>query len=368
MMLLCQRRKWFHLAAFCVTVCVFCLIADEMCASEIRSDERVIFFPTLARLSDDGAEWIVPVHGWIFEPEENDLLRGAGVNWAADALELPPDSEDNARFRSRIRWFLVDNERGKEIVIDIAGYEHELSPSTPAGHFSDEIRVPVDVVTEHADEGWLEFRAVVEDDDDREFIGQIRLLDREGTIVISDIDDTVKITEVTDHRRLLARTFLEPFEAVSGMADVYQRWETEGAAIHFVSNGPWQFFPELQEFFEDASFPRATWSMRNFRLKERTGVEFLLGGDSHKLAEITRCLREYPDRTFILVGDTGERDPEIYATVASEFPEQVRLILLHNVTGESNDSPRLQEALRGLALDRWILFDDAEILVDMHIE
>ena len=43
--------------------------------SPIRSDERVVFFPTAATLTADGLSWKIPIHGWIFEPEEGDLAR-----------------------------------------------------------------------------------------------------------------------------------------------------------------------------------------------------------------------------------------------------------------------------------------------------
>jgi hypothetical protein len=383
------RQKLLTLTV--VVMAVSFVNSSNVMASEIRSDEEVIFFPTLGRLSEDGSEWILPVHGWIFEPEEGDLLRAAVLDWAAEALELPrtpeyaiaihenvldwaaeafelpPGSENDEIFRRRARWFLVDNERGKEITIEIAGYEHALPRSTPNGHFSGELRLPAQAAAQHSENGWLPFRAQVNEGDEREFAGRIHLLEREGTIVISDIDDTIKITEVTNHQRLLARTFLEPFEAVPGMADLYRSWEDEWAAIHLVSNGPWQLYPEINDLCENESFPQASWSMCRFRLKERTGIEFLFGGRNHKLDEISRCIESYPERDFILVGDTGERDPEIYGDIARQFPEQVKLVLLRNVTDETSDSPRLREALRDVPADRWRIFSDAAELSDISL-
>lgn len=336
-------------------------------ASDIRSDEEVMFFPTLGRLSEDGSEWVLPIHGWIFEPEEGDLLRGFTLDWAAEALELPAGSEDDAVFRERIRWFLVDNERGKEITIAIAGEEHTLPSSTADGHFAAELRIAAETVATHAVDGWLPFCAIVDEGGERAFAGRIHLLDGEGTIVISDIDDTIKVTEVTDHRRLLSRTFLEPFEAVPGMADVYQRWADQGAAIHLVSNGPWQLYPQLSELFEREGFPNASWSMRVFRLKDRTGVSFLLGGGTHKLDEIARCIERYPEWSFVLVGDMSERDPQIYGEIARLHPDRITHILLRNVTEETSDSPRLREALNNVPADRWRLFTDAAELADVSL-
>ena len=156
------------------------LIGGEAIASEIRSDERVIFFPTMGRLSCDGEECILPIHGWILEPEEDSFFRERTLDWAADALDLPAGSDQLLIFRERVRWFLVENERGKEIVVDITGAEQALSRSTPDGHFSDEIRLPRDVVAAHANGGWLPFRAQVEEDDNREFAGRVHLLEPEG--------------------------------------------------------------------------------------------------------------------------------------------------------------------------------------------
>jgi phosphatidate phosphatase APP1 len=360
-----QQTRRYCLAATLIIAAMAVMAGAPATASEIRSDEQVIFFPTLGRLSTAGKEWILPIHGWIFEPEEEDLFRRASLDWAAEALELPEGSATEQIFQERVRWFLVDDERGKQITIEIAGVVHALPRSTPDGHFVGELRLPVELVAAHAVDGRLAFRAQVNEGDLREFAGHIHLLEPAGAIVISDIDDTIKITEVTSHERLLKRTFLEPFEAVPGMAEVYRRWSDEGAAIHLLSNGPWQLYSDLDELLESESFPNATWSMRRFRLMDRTGVRFLLGGGNHKLEEIQRSLEWYPERTFILVGDTGERDPEIYGEIARQHPDRVQLVLLRNVTNETPDSQRLQDALTDVPADRWRLFTDAAELEEI---
>src|SRR3712207_5411960 len=76
--------------------------------SPIRSDERVVFFPTAARLGDDGRRWLVPIHAWVFEPEESDPLRGGFLDDLRERLLIEPGSDRDRVMRDRLGRFLVD--------------------------------------------------------------------------------------------------------------------------------------------------------------------------------------------------------------------------------------------------------------------
>src|SRR5690625_5563263 len=79
--------------------------------------------------------------------------------------------------------------------------------------------------------------------------GWIRLLKPEGVSVISDIDDTIKITDIPAGRSVvLENTFFKPFQAVPGMAERYQEDGAE-VAFHYVSGSPWQLYRPISEFF-----------------------------------------------------------------------------------------------------------------------
>ena len=95
----------------------------------------------------------------------------------------------------------------------------------------------------------------------------LQLIDERGVSVITDIDDTIKITAVTNRRELLMNTFLREFRAVSGMAELYRRWATGGAAFHYVSSSPWQLFSVLSEYTETEAFPAGSMHLRSFRLR-----------------------------------------------------------------------------------------------------
>ncbi len=65
---------------------------------------------------------------------------------------------------------------------------------------------------------------------------------RHGLSVISDIDDTVKISNVVSKRSLLKHTFYSYFKPVEGISDVYQKWNEQKCQFHYVSASPWQLY------------------------------------------------------------------------------------------------------------------------------
>ena len=105
--------------------------------------------------------------------------------------------------------------------------------------------------------------------DDRRFEGQVQLLGRTGISIVSDIDDTIKISEVPVRKELLANTFLRDFKAVPGMSEAYRQWVAAGASLHYVSASPWQLYSALSEFMEQQKFPKGSFHLRLFRLKDR---------------------------------------------------------------------------------------------------
>jgi len=97
-------------------------------------------------------------------------------------------------------------------------------------------------------------------------------------------------------------------------------------------------------------------------------VEFLENRTlEYKVGVIDALMRRFPERQFVLVGDSGERDPEVYRELASRFPNQVRAILIRDVRGEDLSSDRfvkLYEKLPGHITRR--VFRDTRELADFR--
>ena len=315
-------------------------------ASALKSDERVVFFPSLGWRTAAG--WEAEVHGCVYKPESRPLTASAlhqvlGI----DEDDLRP--EERARLRDRMRLFLADNERGKRVQVAIEGQTHTVGRSQANGHFRGTVTLPAALRP-----GTVPFRMPPEAGG---FSGVIHLLEPSGLSVISDIDDTIKLSQVRDRQELVRNTFCRPFHPVPGLAAVYQSWaEAHGARFHYLSASPWQLYPPLAEFVGTNGFPAATFHLRDFRLKDGTFLDLLKSPAEHKTGVIEVLLKRFPQRRFLLVGDSGEQDPEIYAALARAHRSQVQRILIRDVTGEPAGAARYQQAFAGLPGSVWRVF------------
>jgi len=338
--------------------------------SEIKDDEVVVFYPTYARQVDDGRAWRVSIHGSIFEPEEDSLKREALLGLLRRLGGLAKEEAETQLFKERARAFLVDNEGGKDITIRLGEKVYSAGTSGADGHFAASLELPAAEFerlrgTDPDDRDWLTFQAVIRPGDRRTFAGRVRLIAPEGLSVISDVDDTIKVSMVRDRRALMRNTFLRPFRPVEGMAGLYRRWADAGAAFHYLSASPWQLHGPLREFVEDQDFPPGTFHLKRFRLKARSALGLFGSQQGYKSAAIERILADFPRRRFILVGDSGEQDPGIYGAAARRHPDQILRVLIRNVDGSDQEDARFKAAFGAVPADRWRVFRDPESLADV---
>ncbi|MDG5767979.1 DUF2183 domain-containing protein [Balneolales bacterium ANBcel1] len=327
-------------------------------------EEEVIIYTTYGYL--DGDEWIVPMRIYVVEDRDylESLVTGL-IGWSQSLTQ-----EEKEIFASRISDFVKDSESREEVI-----FVFENDPQEEAFQVQDDdgnyprtnlngiieghIRIPEARAEElldaqNSDTGWLEVRVV---SDEHIGGGRIRLIEPAGLSVISDIDDTVKITGMPmGLNYIIRKTFLEEYVAAPGMADLYQTWSE--SPFHYVSGTPWQFYRPLTAFLfsEEAGFPpgsmhmkftpknfgsRITWStLSNLVTNELVTYE-------QKLEQISTIFRHFPGREFVLIGDSGERDPEVYREIARLYPDQVREIYIRDVINDRELNP---ERLEGMAI------------------
>lgn len=165
-----------------------------------------------------------------------------------------------------------------------------------------------------------------------------------GVSVISDIDDTIKITEIPAGKRVVLRnTFLREYRAVPEMAQRYREMGPD-VAFHYVSSGPWQMYVLLNEFLfsEAIEFPLGSFHMRDIRLSPfsrkfwRDLLTMVTTGShvlpfTHKVQRISEIMNHFQGRQFILIGDSGEQDPQVYAEIRKRYPTQVQEIRIRDV-------------------------------------
>lgn len=329
--------------------------------SPIEIGKSVVFFPTCGHLDTQSRQWVLPIHGWIYEPGRSTNVGKATLAIFRRYLRFKTKEPLTPLFRERIRAFTVKNQRGKRISVQLGSRVFPLEKSGSNGHFKGVVRLSIREVerlfqTEADSQGWLPYMAVTRNSDPRNFVGKVQLIPETGYSVISDIDDTIKHSAVRNRKELLANTFLRDFRAVPSVADVYRNWGAAGARFHYVSSSPWQLYEPLVDFLEKEGFPEGTLHLKVFRLRDsrlwrRIGVKH-----ESKSKAIETILQCFPQRKFVLVGDSGERDPEIYGAVARNHPLQVVRIWIRDVTGHSAASPRYKKAFRGAPEEKWTLF------------
>jgi len=317
--------------------------------TQLKADEQIVFYPTVAQRVPERNVWRAEIRGSVFEPEK------ARVSVAAlrKALEFKAGKLTAAEeeiFSRRARLFLVDHERRKEVFVRLGTNEFFVGKSGADGNFSGQIEFPNMPAP-------ISFSAVLSLKDQRQFTGQVFPLAEEGMSVISDIDDTIKITEVRDSQATLRNTFLREFQPVPGMAQFYRSATNEqNIGFHYVSASPWQLYEPLTAFAASNGFPSGTFTLKQFRWKDRSFLSLFADPEQYKPAVIEPLLKQFPKRLFVLIGDSGERDPEIYGALARKFPEQILRILIRDVTNETVEATRYQQAFRGVPVEKWQIF------------
>ncbi|AGC41408.1 hypothetical protein MYSTI_00049 [Myxococcus stipitatus DSM 14675] len=170
--------------------------------------------------------------------------------------------------------------------------------------------------------------------------------------VISDIDDTVIVTGVTDLFKRAWALFLTehrvrlPFPGVDAFYAALQAG-AEGDAdnpIFYVSSSPWNLYEHLDEFLALHHIPMGPLLLRDWGLSSQGFAPG--GGHGHKLQKIRGLLQDLPHLPFILIGDSGQEDAEHYRTIVREFPGRILCIYIRNVPGRAGRAQELEHIAR----------------------
>ena len=163
--------------------------------------------------------------------------------------------------------------------------------------------------------------------------------------VISDMDDTVLQSHVTDFIRAAGMVLLEnartrlPFP---GVAAFYRALEQGGSGragnpVFYVSSSPWNLYEVIAEFLEAQGIPAGPLLLRDWDLGPS-----LLRNAAYKSGVIREILSTYPSLRFILIGDSAQEDPDIYADIVRTHPGRILAVYIRNVRQRPEDSPAIR--------------------------
>jgi phosphatidate phosphatase APP1 len=181
--------------------------------------------------------------------------------------------------------------------------------------------------------------------------------------VISDMDDTVLQSHVTDFIRAAGMVLLEnaltrlPFPGVAAFYRALECGRTGNDAnpIFYVSSSPWNLYDVISEFLDAQGIPAGPLLLRDWDLGPG-----LLRNAAYKLGVIREILATYPALRFILIGDSAQEDPEIYADVVATHPGRILAVYIRNVSRYPEDSPTMRRLVERIhsAGSTLVLADD----------
>lgn len=197
-------------------------------------------------------------------------------------------------------------------------------------------------------------------------VGEVLVPPPEATFgVISDIDDTVLQTGATSWLQMARTTLFNnvhtrlPFEGVAAFYRALQGGPT-GTGHHpvfYVSSSPWNLYDVLERFMDLNGIPLGPLFLRDLGLDR---VKFIKSGHhAHKRDAIEHILAAHPHLPFVLVGDSGQHDPEIYRDVARDHPDRIAVIYVRDVSPPSRDAEvqGIAEAVRARGTEMVLVQD-----------
>lgn len=182
--------------------------------------------------------------------------------------------------------------------------------------------------------------------------GQVMVPEPEASFgVISDIDDTVIVSHAANLLCLAKTVFLQNAReriAFPGVAAFYRALTQPAPGnrnpIFYVSSGPWNLYDLVLDFFELNSIPRGPVFLQDYGFDR--GKFLYRSHTEHKMEQITQIMNAYPKMPFVLIGDSGQHDPEVYSQVLTQTPNRIKAIYIRDVSGDVRDAQIVKLAQR----------------------
>lgn len=261
-------------------------------------------------------------------------LEGRVIEQRGHAATTATDSWLANLWRSMRR---LVNDEFENFAVELTISQHQWSATTDAeGYFRVDVGPDKSLAS-----GWHAVRATSADHSVTT-AGSLLIVDNTNPIgIISDMDDTLLVSDVNHKAQLLANTFLKNAQqriAVAGAADALRRLLASNpaptsAAVVYLTASPKQLYANIDEFLDVQSFPRGVLIAK--RVTDDKTTEPLFDQYAYKTAKIEEIFRRIPQTKFILLGDNGEKDPEIYRDITAKYPARVASVYIRKVNPDT---------------------------------
>ncbi|PJJ60335.1 App1 family protein [Hymenobacter chitinivorans] len=187
--------------------------------------------------------------------------------------------------------------------------------------------------------------------------------------IISDLDDTVIQTSATDLLRMARTVLLRnarsrlPFK---GVAEFYRALQLgrngkRNNPFFYVSSSPWNLYDLLEDFLNLNQIPPGPLLLRDFAVVRKSAKD-PSEHHGHKLQEIDNILLTYPTLPFVLIGDSGQEDANIYREVVRRHPGRILAIYIRDVLRPDRATlvEKVSEELRGDKVEMLLVQDTVQ--------
>ncbi|EKD18593.1 uncharacterized protein L3040_005948 [Drepanopeziza brunnea f. sp. 'multigermtubi'] len=285
----------------------------------------------------------------------------------AEKVGLGKGDAQEATIRDRLTPFVQNILPGRSVKIKFAGQQEiNLGPGGRDGISSD-----IKAVPSHRDGAVVASFALVPKGANGILQSKTAYAEPEGWGVISDIDDTIKITQTGDPIGILRSTFVSPGTPIEGMPELYafiQKMISPASPFFYLSASPYNLYSFLRDF-RTKFYPQGTIILRDASWMNLSGLlsNLTVATQQYKVDRITKINGWLPKRKMICIGDSTQADPETYGEVYRKHKGFVKLILIRKVTDiaalsieEKNEPKRFKKAFKDVPRDVWHVFESPE--------
>ena len=250
-----------------------------------------------------------------FATPEHIVLRGRVLTKLRRTTPVL-DASWISNLRQMVKLFLTDEVAGVTVSAgDITGVTDE------EGYFT--LHLPRDPDWE----GWQTVHVIAENGEETDLAVFVPTRDAPFAVV-SDIDDTVLQTGAYSLARNLWTSLTGSTLSRHIFPDavtLMKQFESQKAPIYFVSSSPWNLHHFLEKIFERHSLPRAPMFLRDLGISDKQFISGTHG--NHKGSAIDTLIAAHPDLQFVLIGDTGQHDPQVYLEAAKRHPGRISRVI-----------------------------------------
>jgi len=314
----------------------------------------------------DPANTITSLQSFIFRTVDLGLLTPA-LTTGLNALGLEVEDNKIPTLEERTKLFGTVGIPGRAVNVNIDGCDEQVQ--LPGSSDQPDIGMVLQNATAGQCSGAKESaaRASISGSDGGKSNSTVFFSPNSGFGVISDIDDTVKISNVLDKIALVKSTLLDDPEPVPGMPELYASLvkSLDDPQFIYVSGSPFQLYPFLNDFI-GTTYPTSKGPifLQNLTLVDIPSILDLAksnGVQEYKVSMIDRIHGMYPNKKFLAVGDSTQRDPETYAEAFNKYKDFITCIWIRRFEGADNSDERFAEAFKGIPKEKFRIYNDTDI-------